>query len=428
MGKAWLLGLGLPVAALATGAAGLSWHNMQQYQQQHQTGLAWLNQSLQASGWQVQCGYEYSMPLLQRIEQCALTDSAGQTLAGSWHQVTALPWQVSGRFGVQPDSGAAAIVFMTVPQLLADQQGSWRIRAGDQQATFRYRSGSVDHKLMPGTRLQLQPLEVQGQLAVQAPYRSELIVQLPSLLLTDASQGDLEVRGLSITLNSLLREQVSFTERLRYRLDSFSFHSRQLQLGFRDLQIEQANLVDGDVLASLSGVAVDTLRWSAGEHDLRVDPSGLQLYLDGFSWPLYRLFLQGDITPDVLLQSVAAKGMSLTLEDLHSSFVYQSREPAMLGSAGDLRASGKLTMAAGKADQVWQQWPQRLSGELTLNVSRSLMLGPQAELMLEFLNQGWLAPQDDRLQARLTLQQGQLLANGRAVTQLFNPPVYEEDH
>src|SRR5690606_39672850 len=67
------------------------------------------------------------MPLLQRIEQCALTDSAGQTLAGSWHQVTALPWQVSGRFGVQPDSGAAAIVFMTVPQLLADQQGSWRI-------------------------------------------------------------------------------------------------------------------------------------------------------------------------------------------------------------------------------------------------------------------------------------------------------------
>ena len=428
MGKAWLLGLGLPVVALATGAAALSWHNMQQYEQQHQAGLLWLNQSLQASKLLVQCDYQYSIPLLQRTEQCRLNDTNGQTLAGSWHQVTALPWQVGGQFGVQPDSGAAAIVFMTVPQLLAGQQGEWLIRAGDQQATFRYRSGSVDHKLMPGTRLQLQPLEVQGQLAIQAPYRSELIVQLPSLLLTDASQGDLEMRGLSITLNSLLREQVSFTERLRYKLDSFSIHSRQLQLGFRDLQIEQANLVDGDVLASLSGVAVDTLRWSAGVHDLRVDPSGLQLYLDGFSWPLYRLFLQGDITPDVLLQSVAAKGMSLTLEDLHSSFVYQSREPAMLGSAGDLRASGKLTMAAGKADQVWQQWPQRLSGELTLNVSRSLMLGPQAELMLEFLNQGWLAPQDDRLQARLTLQQGQLLANGRAVTQLFNPPVYEEDH
>ena len=428
MGKAWLLGLGLPVAALATGAAALSWHNMQQYQQQHHTGLDWLNQSLQASGLQLRCDYQYSIPLLQRVEHCRLNDTTGQTLAGSWHRVTALPWQIDGQFGVQPDSGAAAIVFMTVPQLLADQQGEWRIRAGDQQATFRYRTGSVDHKLMPGTRLQLQPLEVQGQLAVQAPYRSELIVQLPSLLLTDASQGDLEMRGLSITLNSLLREQVSFTERLRYRLDSFSIHSRQLQLGFRDLQIEQANLVDGDVLASLSGVAVDTLRWSAGEHDLRVDPSGLQLYLDGFSWPLYRLFLQGDITPDVLLQSVAAKGMSLTLEDLHSSFVYQSREPAMLGSAGDLRASGKLIMSAGDADKVWQEWSQRLNAELTLNVSRSLLLGPQAELMLEFLNQGWLEPQEDRLQSRLTLQKGRLLANGRPVTQLFNPPVYEEDH
>src|SRR5690606_33350372 len=134
MGKARLLGLGLPVAALATGAAALSWHNMQQYQQQHQTGLAWLNQSLQTSGWQVQCGYEYSMPLLQRIEQCALTDSAGQTLAGSWHQVTALPWQVSGRFGVQPDSGAAAIGLLTVPQFLPDQLVRWRTLTGHQQA------------------------------------------------------------------------------------------------------------------------------------------------------------------------------------------------------------------------------------------------------------------------------------------------------
>ena len=48
--------------------------------------------------------------------------------------------------------------------------------------------------------------------------------------------------------------------------------------------------------------------------------------------------------------------------------------------------------------------------------------------MLEFLNQGWLEPQQDRLQSRLTLQQGRLLANDRPVTQLFNPPVYEEDH
>lgn len=414
--------------AVAAGAAGyLGWQTASRYEQGRDAWVADLNASLAPQQLQLNCSGGSAFSLWMLEEQCELRETGQNTVLASIRQhIRLLPWQIRSTFSIEQKHGMAGMLSSTLPGLLEAQQGEWVINAGDPHLYFHYQTGAVRSATLGATRVQLGQITLSGQTALEAPYLTRSLVTLPSLTV---EQGDerLQLRSLSLSANTRQVQGVTLTERGELSLGSLEASSHEHNLFIGNLHTEQASLVEHQVLASLGTLSVDAVRFSSPEHDLRVDPSRFALYLDKLNWPALRRLQKQSGDPLENLMAIASHGVTLTLEELHSSFVYQDRRPDMLGTAGDIRLSGQLQLQPGDADSLLFDWPQRLQGTLDASLSPGLLLGPQAELMLEFTTQGWLQQDAERLRSRVQLQQGQVLANDRPVA-LGGAPVYEEDH
>lgn len=427
MGKTLITGLlVVPLIAL-TGAAVSSWNNLRLYTEYQQHSVQDNNRLLAPYELSLACELQ-SATVFSREERCSVRDlHSQQVIVAIWHRVQALPWSLQGQFGFAPDAGIGALVSMALPDLLDTERGEWQLGIGQSQARVHYQSGGITAEPAPGTRLQLSPLTVQGHMNVFPPYQTQLHTSLPELQISNQSGGDVRLDGLDIRSTMRMTGDTLLTERLQWAFREVKVAHAGMNLSVRGLSLEQANLTDGRVLSGLTRLSLDAVSVSDRDHDLRVDPSAISLFADRMSWPGYQRLLAHSAEPDALQQFLAA-GLTLTLEQLHSSFVYQDRRPFMLGTAGDVNVSGQLRLAAGNPDTLMQEWPTRLQLSLDLDLNRTLMLGPQAELMLDFLQQGWLIEDNDRVRSRIRLQQGSLTANGKPLTALPMPPRYSEDH
>ena len=95
-------------------------------------------------------------------------------------------------------------------------------------------------------------------------------------------------------------------------------------------------------------------------------PSELGLFFDGLNWAalqrandrLQQLSQnsEGIEAAVAALAGVGAHGASLTLEQLNSRFIFNDRGPAGIGAAGDVSANGRLTLRAGAAATLADEW------------------------------------------------------------------------
>lgn len=193
------------------------------------------------------------------------------------------------------------------------------------------------------------------------------------------------------------------------------------------MALDNANLYEKS-LSALVDVSLQSARFRNYSQELRLDPSQLRLYADELPWRPAKLWQA--LTPELSLsQNVAqliraavlelAQGSKLTLETLNSDFIYQDRQPDMLGMVGDFSVEGSFMQMRKKLPEL----------KLNISLSQSLLLGPLAEPLMDSLDAGWLYQHNKRLISRVLYRHGTWMANGRPLSSKpLWPAPYVEDH
>ena len=424
MGKILATVIALPLIGVAGAAGYVTWQNIQTYEVQQQRSVSDVNNALRAQGLALDAQtVSRSLFGAMREEVYVLRDLIqGAELAGLRQQVTIEPFRAYGHFGLDPDIGVAAMFLKQFPQLTAQQQGNWTFDGRTRQVVSHYQSGPLDLSLPSGSSVHMAPLVMDAVSGSGDDTTAQVSLHFPALTAAQAASGvTVDLKGLHMDARTRLQDNEPFIERMRYRLSSLAVDGGNMTVSLRGLQSEQGTLVENGVMASLMTLAFDDFRLASASKDLRVDPSRVSLYVDGIDWPALQaannhLQQAGDSdgsAGDVLnaFSAVGAHGASMTLESLHSSFIFNDLGPAGIGASGDVKASGNMTLAAGEAETLAQDWLNRLEVSLALDMSRSLMQSPLAEYMVQMVNAGYLREDGDRLISNLRLQGGILSAN-----------------
>ena len=429
MGKTLALIIGLPVIAIGAAAGYVTYQNVERYDALSQQSLQQLNQALMPQGISVRLE-EVERGFLganrEELYHFRLLGEEPTDLFSIRQHVSIEPYRASGTFVVDSQLGLAGVLLQQLPELAAGQQGEWWLKGNEERIYARYQTGAVNMPLPDGSTLSVAPLILQTETATDAAAKGKATLSMASASLTGSAQGDARLNRFELDIASHLRNGSPFIDKASYRIGDLIVSSPQLKVKLQGLVSEQAALVDRGVLASLTTLKVSNLRVSSADKDLSVDASRLSLYLDGINWQAYQQLLvnaqnstdEAAATSELLkgAGNVLASGASVTLETLETAFIFNDLSPAGMGASGDIKLHGKVIMAAGDAASLQQDFRTRLNGELQVNLSRSLMQSPLAEHFVSLLDAGMLEDQDGRLTSRLILNQGQLSANGIAVS------------
>lgn len=422
----------LLVVAVASAGGYFSWQALEQYENTQARALNGLNQSLRSHNLSMQCSTENQWLGFVRHEKCNLERlSRPLVLLEIWQDVIISPLGIRAKFGVSPSTGFVFEFFALEP-LLQAQEGSWFLPIGKNELQFTYRTGGMDSQPMPSTELIVTPVQFKGTLSLTPPYTSQLIIKMSEFKFEQLSQK-IHLKNLNIQTNSLQKQHSRFFERSELNISLFDLASAGSNLSMRHFSAKQANILDGNKLASLNELDFESLRINSGDVDLRLDSNELDFYLDNIDWQsIKRINDKAQLNKIPSLEdyeSLLTQGLFLNLDKLESNFIYQDRASALLGMSGDVKLNGELRLLSTGKNTFLNNLEQRIKAKLSVDLSNSLMLGPYAGLMMDFIEQGWLYQQGDRLVGNIYYANGKMLANGNLVSTLaLLPDAYDEDH
>lgn len=423
MGKLLALTVALPVAAVAAGAGYLTWNNVQRYEAEEQRLLTNVRQELQAQGLALDAEpVSRGLFGVFREDIYTLRDIAQATDLIAVRQTTTIePLRAYGTFAVDGERGLAAMLFSSLPGLLEGQQGSWQLDARNNLTSAQYRTGAVDMQQPDGSQVRMAPMVIESTTELDGARRSRSVASWDGMQVSTPVGLEVSLGGVTMNVSSRQIGNTPFIERFDYRIGRLSADAGDKRLALRGMAMEQGSVLQNGVVASLLTLTFDDLSFSSGNQDLRVDPSELGLFFDGLNWAalqrandrLQQLSQnsEGIEAAVAALAEVGAHGASLTLEQLNSRFIFNDRGPAGIGAAGDVSANGRLTLRAGAAATLADEWLARTDAFLHLELSRSLMQSPLSEYMLELINTGYLREEGDRLISDFRFAAGELTAN-----------------
>lgn len=404
----------------------VGWQVSERYQQTHVQVVDEINHSLNPHNLQLNCTVQNEWLGLVRNELCTLERlSRPLVLLEFWQQVVITPFWLQSRFGVTPDKGFA-IDFFNIRSLFEGQMGEWRLAYGRHALNFTYHSGALKNNATPNTEMLITPLQIQGVISIDAPYKSQLQLKLAELKFEQLSQV-LHLKNLELQLDSLQKQQARFIERSDLSFGYFEFAAAGSRLTANQFDAKQANMLVDNELASLNDIQFEGLRLYSQDSDTRFNSNKIRFYLDNINWSqVESLSASTKIQqlPSITdLEQLLNGGFRLSLDTLETDVIYHDRSSALLSASGDLSLNGDLRISDRALDPI----EQRIEAKLNLNLSDSLMLGPQAGIMMDFIDQGWLYSQGKRLVGRLYFANGKLVANGNLVSSKGLLPSFEED-
>lgn len=400
----------LAVFLLLSGAAGsMLWGLQQGYQQALSSFVTELQRNTPSL--RVQCQSQLEWQALLQQEQCTLKQQE-RTFLILEQRLQLRPWGINADFTLTP---------IYRGQHLTAAHGQWRYPLGASRVHFSLQTDQPLHS----RRLTLAPWRALGWW-VLASKQGHLQLQL--------EQGSLQLGGerlvlnsLNLTLDGVQQPQSFFIQRAQLQLQQAELEWQQNQLTLRAMALDNANLYEKS-LSALVDVSLQSARFRNYSQELRLDPSQLRLYADELPWRPAKLWQA--LTPELSLsQNVAqliraavlelAQGSKLTLETLNSDFIYQDRQPDMLGMVGDFSVEGSFMQMRKKLPEL----------KLNISLSQSLLLGPLAEPLMDSLDAGWLYQHNKRLISRVLYRHGTWMANGRPLSSKpLWPAPYVEDH
>lgn len=418
---------------ITTVAAGgyLSWQVSEHYQQAQLEVLTELNNNLSTHNMQLICNSQAEWLGLKYYETCTLERlNRPLVLLEIWQTVLITPLWVQGSFGIIPEKGFV-IDFFNLQSLFNEQEGRWYLPYGQQDLEFSYHTGTLNNNTKPGTEIKVSPLKFNGSINVNAPYKSQISIQIPELKFEQLSQK-LHLKDFNFNTNGFKKKQVHFLERSDISFKTFELATGGRSLSINHLSAKQANIVDTNKLASLNNIEFESLRIHSDASDIRFDSNKLYFYLDNLDWSIVNqlsALTKINQVPSVKdLESLLSTNIHVSLDRLETNFIYQDRTSALLGASGDIKVKGDLRLLATDNELTLDHLEQRIKAKLKLNLSNSLMLGPHAGLMMDFVEEGWLYQRGNRLVGNIYYANGKLLSNGNIVSSLALLPVFEEDH
>ena len=219
----------------------------------------------------------------------------------------------------------------------------------------------------------------------------------------------------------------TFVDHVRYKIGQVSVDSPFITFMLRDFAMESGQIIDGNDLASLMTINFSALNVNSSDKDLSVEPTRLSLFVNGINWPALEQATKeiNDLSSDPALADdgqilsaaieawsrVAAEGLTIKLETLESRFIFNDLGPAGMGASGDVLLSGGALLEPGMAETLMYDWPQRVSADLMIDGSRSLMQSPLAEHVVSLIDAGYIAQSSDRLQTHIRYVDGMVTAN-----------------
>lgn len=408
-----------------------SWQISETYQQTQSEVVAEINSSLNSHNMQLNCIASTKWLGLVRNETCTLERvSRPLVLLEFWQHMVITPLWIQANFGVNPDKGFAIDIFDLKP-LFLEQSGAWRLAYGKQNIKFTYHTGTLSNTSMPSTEVLITPLKFSGTISINSPYESQIRLSLAELKFEQLSQK-LHLQNLDLQLSSLQKQQTRFLERTEISFNHFEYANIGTSLSVNHLVAKQANMLDANKLASLNSIEFEGLRIHSEESDIRFNSNKINFYLDKINWLSFeKLSDQAKLTqlPSLAdFDNLLTNELLFSLDKFETDFIYQDRTSALLGASGDIKLKGDLRISASNGQHPLKNLDQRVKAKFKLNLSDSLMLGPHAGLMMDFVDEGWLYQQGRRLVSNIYYSNSKLLANGNIVSSLALFPVFEEDH
>lgn len=366
---------------------------------------------------QINCHNSWHWWPIQQSEHCTLELGTNQSILFK-QVVDFLPWGLTAHFSVTP---------IYKGMHFDGQQGQWSLPLWSKRLQFNaHAKGSINTR-----KLTLQPWSVSGWLQLTPPYRSQIDIDISQFKLV-LQEDSLIIDDLMLTIESSNHNAQRFVDRSQLSFKKGRWLTLDELLEVQQFQLSEANLVEDDMLAVLADVHWQGVKVSTASTATRIDPTEFKLYFEqlilepnklfkgttfavGFSENLKRIATQ-------FSQLAHKNGIKMHIEELHSGIVFQDHTPDAMGLSGDFSLEG-----------MWQVTPRAVGNKeqlkLNFDLDESLLYGPQLELMLGFIEQGWIYQRNKRLLSRVLFSNGKLLANGQLVSVLpLWPSPYEEDH
>lgn len=378
--------------------------------------IAELNRSLEDTALTIDCHAFWDWRQFQQNELCNVRHQQELNLQLK-QQIRFLPWKLSAAFTLTP-------VYKGIH--LESQVGHWQLPLGAKRLHFKAQAEGDFHT----RKVKFDHWQMQGWLDLNAPFHNQLDILFSNFSLA-LQDEQLNIEELTLSLNSSRHAQQRFIDRSQIRFQKAQFITPNQQLEIHGFALQNANLKEENTLAILLQGHIQSAKSSSAEGDLRIDPTELSLYFDRFTLdflPLtHTLSLATGISLNLkrfaegIVAQAQKSGLDLHIEKFQSGLAYHDKTPNSQSLSGDFTLDGQIKLAYHYQDTD--------SIKLNVDLNRSLLLGPQVDLMLKFINQGWLYQRQQRLISRIVYGNGKLLANGQPVSLLaFAPPVYEEDH
>jgi|GEM_PF-1213007 len=421
--------LGVAVIATGGGAAYLTMQNIDTYEQEVTRALEKANDSLHPQGMDISRQViGTSLMGIKREEIYTFREmNEGQELFAIYQTATIEPFRAYGEFGLDNKTGVVAMFIGMMPEFINKQEGRWLFDPSSGLVTTTYKTGAVDKAMADGSKVKLSPMiltntmETSGERKSVSDFRMDLI-SVESDVMGKARISGIRADGIGHEKNGL-----TFIDRLRYYVSDIQVDSPAVNVSMSNLKMESGQLVDKGVLSLLTDVGFSSLKVSSLDKDLSMDPTRLTLFVDGVDWASMQAALKAvdqlstdgsDVGPSEAFamlsdtfSTVPAKGLSVRLEALESSFILNDRGPANINASGDLLIKGGMNLASGDADMLMYEWPQRVSADLRFDGSRSLMQSPFAEYFVQLIDAGYIHQDGERLISDLKFKNGNLTAN-----------------
>ncbi|MAK92521.1 MAG: hypothetical protein CMI13_14980 [Oleibacter sp.] len=418
----------LSVAGVAGGVGYITQQNIATYESELASAVADARAELRPQGIDVSVQtVSTSMLGIKREERFVFRklDPAMELFAIN-QQVTIEPFRAYGTFGIDEKSGMMAMFAGAAPDLLGKQQGSWQLDPVNDLLNVNYRTGAVNQSMPDGTQVSVKPLTLTAVAGAANKGKTRVNMSIPDIAL-ESPMGKGSLKGFDLLVRSHEVKGETFVDHVRYKIGQVSVDSPFITFMLRDFAMESGQIIDGNDLASLMTINFSALNVNSSDKDLSVEPTRLSLFVNGINWPALEQATKeiNDLSSDPALADdgqilsaaieawsrVAAEGLTIKLETLESRFIFNDLGPAGMGASGDVLLSGGALLEPGMAETLMYDWPQRVSADLMIDGSRSLMQSPLAEHVVSLIDAGYIAQSSDRLQTHIRYVDGMVTAN-----------------
>lgn len=427
MRKKAVISLSILLAGTAVASSMMSSY----YQSEHAKAVSELNQDLFLQNMRMQCSTETRWFGVSLEETCTL-ERLGDPLVllEVWHKVFITPVWSQGKFGITPNKGFF-IEFFDLNPLVATQEGKWYFSLPSLSIAYSYTTGALHSTSMPDSELQLDPITLSGRTKVIEPFKTQASLNIPKIDLTQPFQT-IKVSGFKVETQSNLMNSTPFIEHSSVSLNSLSFSTGIDTARFEGLSIVQENALKNGRLDTSNKIELSSFHHKKEDGSLSFNDNKLHLSFTGVDWNgLQEINNQVSLDDPAVaedLQVLLAKGLTFNLDTLESNFRSLASSGTIAGPSGALTLNGQATLNAVDPQKQDNSIDNRLNAQFLLELSDELLVGPQAGMMQDFIEQGWLIPNGNMLTASIQFKDGFLLANDEIVSSLAMIPESLESH